>query len=115
MTLEKCQTFRLMLAIFGALNDIAIDKPRVSNGRLRVNHFDLLQHFVVVSFRWSIGQSIGQRFRDVRVRFSDIIPGTVVGSSLVAASKDGRAVAIFGAVKFCRTLVPFFLVGVQYP
>jgi len=107
---EKRQTFRLVLAIIGAFNDIAIDEPRVSNCSLRVNHFDVFQHLVVVGFRFTRGQSI----RDVLVRIGHIaIHGAVVESSFIAASKDGGVVTVAGAVELRRTLIPFILVGVR--
>ena len=102
-----------MFAIIGAFNNVAIDKPRVSNSSLRVDNFDVFQHRVVVGLAGSLSFTQDQGSRDVLVRFRDITEqGAVVGTSLVAARKDGGVVAVAGAVKLRRTLVPFVQVVV---
>ena len=97
-----------MFAIIGAFNNVAIDKPRVSNSSLRVDNFDVFQHRVVVGHSITRGQ--GSRDGTVRFRDSTRLQGAVVGRSLVAARKDGGVVTVAGAVKLRRTLVPFILV-----
>ena len=103
-----------MFAIIGAFNNVAIDKPRVSNSSLRVDNFDVFQHRVVVGLAVGLRFTRDQGSRDVLVHFRDItrLQGAVVGPSLVAARKDGGVVAVAGAVKLRRTLVPFILVVV---